>query len=280
MDKMYTVEERIRRASEIYDRRNRETVRSQTVKKELKNEGVKTKFKLIKKLLNQIVICAVIYIAMYMIQNNGYVFTDEVLEKVNEVLGRNMSFMQIYEGIKNQYVQIEEVEDTNIIIEKEEEPKEVVEEEQIGGIGGAEYIEEEKEEIEEVIEEKPTYIIPYVGQTTSKFGIRDTSLNIPKNHTGIDLAGKIGDKIISSTDGEVVLVSEEGDYGKHVKIQLGEISLIYAHCNEIYVSTGQYVNQGEEIAELGNTGNSTGPHLHFEIRVNNIPVDPEEFLTF
>ena len=101
---------------------------------------------------------------------------------------------------------------------------------------------------------------------------------MPKNHTGTDIAANLGTKIISATDGEVVLSSEEGDYGKHLKIQIGEVSVIYAHCNQLYVKQGDKIKQGQEIAEVGSTGNSTGPHLHFEIRISERKVDPQKIL--
>lgn len=66
--------------------------------------------------------------------------------------------------------------------------------------------------------------------------------------------------------------------GKHLKIQMGEVSIIYAHCNELYVRQGDMIIQGQEIAEVGSTGNSTGPHLHFEIRNSERTVDPESIL--
>ena len=88
----------------------------------------------------------------------------------------------------------------------------------------------------------------------------------------------MGTKIKSATEGEVVLVSSEGDYGKHIKVQIGEVSIIYAHCNDIYVKQGDKITQGQEIAEVGSTGNSTGPHLHFEIRMSERTVDPQTIL--
>ena len=81
----------------------------------------------------------------------------------------------------------------------------------------------------------------------------------------MDIAANMGTKIKSATSGEVVIASEEGDYGKHLKIQIGDVSIIYAHCNNLYVKQGDQISQGQEIAEVGTTGNSTGPHLHFEI---------------
>ena len=64
--------------------------------------------------------------------------------------------------------------------------------------------------------------------------------------------------------------------GKHLKIQIGRVSVIYAHCNNLYVKQGDKIVQGQEIAEVGSTGNSTGPHLHFEIRIDERIVDPQK----
>ena len=124
-----------------------------------------------------------------------------------------------------------------------------------------------------------TFIKPIEGTISSKFGQREpTTATVPKNHTGVDIASNLGTKIKASTSGEVVLASEEGDYGKHLKIQIGEVSIIYAHCNNLYVKQGDKITQGQEIAEVGSTGNSTGPHLHFEIRISERKIDPEKIL--
>ena len=130
------------------------------------------------------------------------------------------------------------------------------------------------------IKENISIIKPVNGTISSKYGLRNpTTPTVPKNHKGTDIAAVTGTKIISATDGKVVLKSTEGDYGKHLKIQIGEVELIYAHCNDLYVNEGDEVKQGQEIAEVGSTGNSTGPHLHFEIRYQNRCVDPEMILS-
>ena len=59
---------------------------------------------------------------------------------------------------------------------------------------------------------------------------------------------------------------------------MGEVSVIYAHCNQLYVKQGDKVRQGQEIAEVGSTGNSTGPHLHFEVRVNGVAYNPQNYV--
>mgnify|MGYP000760378418 CR=1 FL=1 len=124
-----------------------------------------------------------------------------------------------------------------------------------------------------------SFIKPIEGTITSGYGQREVSkATIPKNHTGTDIAANLGTKIKAATDGEVVIASSEGDYGNHLKIQIGEVSVVYAHCNSLYVKQGDKVVQGQEIAEVGSTGNSTGPHLHFEIRFLEKTIDPQKIL--
>lgn len=68
--------------------------------------------------------------------------------------------------------------------------------------------------------------------------------------------------------------------GKHLKIRCNNVTTLYAHCSEIFVKEGQIVGQGQEVAKVGNTGNSTGNHLHFEIRVDDRFVDPGKIIEF
>ena len=156
------------------------------------------------------------------------------------------------------------------------------------GIGGAVEESEQVEETQNLSQEEQdilnvkntaSFIKPVEGTISSIYGYRETATGtVPKDHTGTDIAAITGTKIKSATDGQVVLASEEGDYGKHIKVQIGEVSIIYAHCNSLYVKEGDMVTQGQEIAEVGSTGNSTGPHLHFEIRISERTVDPQKIL--
>ena len=145
--------------------------------------------------------------------------------------------------------------------------------------------EEQKTQMEldaEYVLSKVQFIKPLNNyQISSRYGLRNpTTASVPKNHKGIDLAAETGTKIISATEGTVILASSQGDYGNHLKIQIDDIIIVYAHCNKLYVKEGEEVSIGQEIAEVGSTGNSTGPHLHFEVRVENRIVDPEYILDF
>jgi murein DD-endopeptidase MepM/ murein hydrolase activator NlpD len=107
------------------------------------------------------------------------------------------------------------------------------------------------------------YIWPSVGVITSGYGWRWGRM-----HRGIDIAGPIGTPIVAAAAGEVVSAGwSSGGYGNLVEVKHGDGSItLYAHNNKILVRPGQWVEQGEQIAEIGSTGYSTGPHLHFEIR--------------
>ena len=294
MERAMTVEERIRRAEEIYERRKRNeglTVVSEEKKSENKE---KKDIKLLKKIVIQLIICTCIYLVIYTIQNNKYIFSEDFINKVNEIISQDIDFAKLYEDTKNYIMSLFNKQESQE--ENQEQNTNTVEENQNNnGIGGA--VEETKkpeetnqemqenqnlsQEEQDIINVKNTtsFIKPVEGTISSIYGFRETATgSVPKNHTGTDIAGTTGTKIKSATNGQVVLVSEEGDYGKHLKIQIGEVSIIYAHCNNIYVKEGDQITQGQEIAEVGSTGNSTGPHLHFEIRISERTVDPQKIL--
>ena len=94
----------------------------------------------------------------------------------------------------------------------------------------------------------------------------------------MDLAGKKGTPIIAPAEGEIIFAGRLYGYGKTIIIQHGNnIVTVYAHLNEINTSIGTEISKGDIIGKLGSTGRSTGNHLHYEIRVNNTPIDPEKF---
>lgn len=126
---------------------------------------------------------------------------------------------------------------------------------------------------------KPS-IWPVSGEVTSGFGWRNSPWGEGSElHPGIDIANSTGTPIVATADGEVIEAGLAGGYGNIVKINHGNgIETIYGHNSRIAVSVGQSVRKGQVIAYLGNTGRSTGPHAHYEVRVNGTAVDPISFL--
>lgn len=126
----------------------------------------------------------------------------------------------------------------------------------------------------------PTYIRPISGgRLSSGFGGRKApKRGASTNHKGVDLATPTGTAVMASCGGVVTRAGWLGSYGYAVYIQHpGGRETRYGHLSKILVSVGQQVSQGQKIALSGNTGNSTGPHLHFEIRINGTPVDPRDY---
>lgn len=124
-------------------------------------------------------------------------------------------------------------------------------------------------------------IWPTSGDVTSRFGWRSSPGGWGSEyHPGIDIANSIGTPIMATADGEVTRSSDAGDgYGRMVQIDHGNgIVTIYGHNSQLLVRVGQVVKKGDVIAYLGNTGYSTGPHCHYEIRVNGTAVNPATFL--
>jgi murein DD-endopeptidase MepM/ murein hydrolase activator NlpD len=121
---------------------------------------------------------------------------------------------------------------------------------------------------------------PVNGRLTSSFGMRyHPILHITRMHTGCDFGAPIGATIHAVGPGTVIHSSYMNGYGNVVIIDHGGgISTVYAHCSRIVVSDGQSVTRGQYIANVGSTGLSTGPHLHFEVRVNGKPVNPMRYL--
>jgi murein DD-endopeptidase MepM/ murein hydrolase activator NlpD len=127
---------------------------------------------------------------------------------------------------------------------------------------------------------KGTLYRPISGAVTSPFGYRIHPIfNVRKMHTGVDMHAGMGESIHAAAAGTVVQAGWRGGYGKCVVVDHGGgLATLYAHQSEILVDVGQKVKRGEVIGKVGSTGYSTGPHLHFEVRVNGSPVDPLGYL--
>jgi murein DD-endopeptidase MepM/ murein hydrolase activator NlpD len=123
-------------------------------------------------------------------------------------------------------------------------------------------------------------IRPLDGWKTSGFGYRISPFTNRKElHKGLDIAAPNGSPIISPADGRVTYAGRNGSYGNMVAIKHGYgIMTRYGHLSKILKKKGEKVERGEVIALVGNTGRSTGPHLHYEVRLNNVPVNPEKYI--
>lgn len=309
MERTLSPEEKIRRAEEIYYRRKMQDKTRSSARVNV-SEGKKD-FGLLKKMIFQIIICILIYTIFYMIQNTNYIFSEDVIKKTNEILSYDINIQSLYKrGMEylnslsdnvgeddsdrlqddaeietneiNSNISNEIEENNAVVIESSNEIKE----QNIGGeIVDVEQVQEEQltqmEQDAKYVKENIALIIPVKGTITSRFGLRDSqNPTVPKNHTGIDIAANQGTIFVSAMSGTVEKVSSEGDLGNHLKITNGDIATVYAHCKTIYVKEGQHISQGEKIGEVGSTGNSTGPHLHFEIKKEGRYVDPDLILKF
>jgi murein DD-endopeptidase MepM/ murein hydrolase activator NlpD len=121
---------------------------------------------------------------------------------------------------------------------------------------------------------------PSRGYVTSLYGMRiDPFTGLTQLHSGIDFSARLGAPAHATGDGMVIFSGKQGAYGNLVEVDHGHgLVTRYAHLGKMHVKIGEKVKRGQAIAEIGNTGRSTGPHLHYEIRVNGIPQDPRRFM--
>jgi murein DD-endopeptidase MepM/ murein hydrolase activator NlpD len=117
---------------------------------------------------------------------------------------------------------------------------------------------------------------PTTGRMTSGFGSRVHPIHEDiRHHAGIDIPGPTGQPVLSSAGGRVIAAGERGGYGLAVVVEHGRgLRTLYAHLSAISVQTGQWVGEADRVGLLGSTGQSTGPHLHFEVHAGGVPQDP------
>ena len=277
MERILNDSEKIRRAEEIYYRRNHRNVSISRAQEKTS----KQKTYLGSKILLEMIILLLSATVVFAVKNKDYIFTEEFLGScaqynvnLTEKLGGVMDFFVDDTDSNEVFINNTEntvstnVDDSTQVVETPAEQTQTQTSQNI-------IIDSES------LKNNYSFIKPIEGIVTSGFGARESSnSNVTSNHTGIDIATDSGTHIKSAIFGTVVQVSNEGDYGNHVKICKDNVTTLYAHCEEIFVSEGQEITQGQEIASVGSTGNSTGPHLHFEIRIDDIPINPAEIIEF
>lgn len=120
-------------------------------------------------------------------------------------------------------------------------------------------------------------IRPVSGTITSRFGVGSRIRR--SSHTGLDIATSTGTPIAAAASGTVTFSGYKGSYGNMIVISHGNgVQTYYGHCSKLYVSAGAQVSQGQIIGAVGSTGNSTGPHLHLEVRVNGVAYNPQNYV--
>ena len=307
MERTLSPEEKIRRAEEIYLRR-----RSGYTGRNIATVNVSSEknYGLLKKMILQIAICLVIYFIFYLIQNSNYVFSQDILHKTKEILSYDINLEEVFTNIMNGINNFSnELVESNTISEE----KNIIDTDMNNAIAGAKLasieaekitlaqnLNEEQQNSENSNSEQPSneepkkeeltdkeyiktfnLIKPIEGIVSSEFGIRDVDNPIvSKNHMGIDIAANTGTEIKAAMDGEVTISSTTGSYGYHIQLTNNDISTMYAHCNKLLVNVGDNVTKGQVIAEVGSTGNSTNPHLHFEIKRGNNYINPRDIIEF
>ena len=181
---------------------------------------------------------------------------DEIKDEFNEDLELDISVQEIYDSnnieLENVETAVANLNNDDIIIEKLKEQRATV-----NGVT-----------LHLPIDENTFTLI------TSRFGSRSGSY-----HTGLDVATDSGVPIHAVASGTVTQAGWNGSYGNMVTVDHGNgVETWYAHCSSIYVSVGDTVETGDTIAAVGSTGNSTGPHLHIEVRVDGVAQDPQDYL--
>lgn len=145
---------------------------------------------------------------------------------------------------------------------------------------------ESQEEIQGILNDQRSLLAakpsgwPVKGWLTSKFGMRrDPFDGRRKMHEGLDIAARTGTAVTATADGIVSSVRTEAGYGKVIVVDHGYgYRTIYGHNSRTYAKVGQRVRRGDRIAAVGNTGRSTGSHVHYEIRLNGLPVNPKKYI--
>ncbi len=127
----------------------------------------------------------------------------------------------------------------------------------------------------------PSWVYPVLGpRLSSDYGRRAHPIRkVVRHHHGVDLAAPVGAQVRAVAAGTVIYADPFAGYGKFVVVRHNQgLTSHYGHCDSISVSPGQHVRAGQVIARVGNSGHSTGPHLHLELRLNGVPSNPEHIL--
>lgn len=309
MERTLSQEERIRRAEEIYYRRKLNNSDVRMPSSQVRDKTEKRQFSLYRKMVIQILLCVLIYLVFSLIKEANYLFSENVISKTKEFLSQDINFEVISSRVNefwqnnkdkfsiftnNEEQNVNNEHNTNVENINQNTENNTSQNEQANnettGIGGASSTENnqvdentKKSQMEidaEYIKKNFELQLPVKAKVTSAYGKRESDEIVSADHSGIDLGVVVGTTVLVAMEGTVTVVSNEGEYGTHVKIVNKDVTTIYAHCSKILVKKGAKIKKGQKIALSGNTGNTTGPHLHFEIRRDERTVNPALILNF
>lgn len=286
MERIISEQDRIRRAEEIANRR-RGTISARSIN--ISTEKKKMPY-LTKVFIQTIASMCIFGLAYFLNQNYP-----QAIDTIKPILSQDINFEELYNKGNDFFSSLNQNTNENSVTEnvvnemENQATNEQVENQisneatnQIEGIGGSSEevpLSQDEQDIA-YIKTNVSMIVPTKGVVTSGYGEREPTDIISANHAGIDIGATVGTEIIAAMEGTVEEVSSYGDYGNHLKITNGEVSTLYAHCSKILVNQGDYISQGQKIAKVGNTGRTTGPHLHFEISRSGRTVNPAAIITF
>lgn len=288
LERTLSDEEKIRKAIEISQRRNNNR-RASYQEVSIPSSNSKKEYKLFKRMIMQVMICALIYLIFYLITTTNYVFSEDVINKTNSILNYDIEFYNIYKqginkikGLVSEFnsknggnVEANEIKskDNNEI--KESENAETKNNETL--VSSISQMEKDAEDVKKICD----FQKPISGKITSEFGEREVISSVmTADHKGIDIAANFGTDIQAAISGQVVEADSNSEYGKFIKIKNEDVLTVYAHCSKLKVKKGDSIEKGDVIAEVGSTGKSTGPHLHFEIRLSDRYINPRLVIQF
>jgi len=246
-------------------------------KRSTNKRSTSTSVPYIERMMRQIIICTIILVGVGIIKNVNLPLTKYASEKIKWVLQQDINIKSTYETL-NSYLNgyFKNTKDnTKTITNKITLPTTSTDQKvntqtkvsTVGNKGTTGNL-------------KISFIAPIDGKINSPFGMRtDPFSENDKMHTGIDIQAANGDKIKAAANGVVTVVDVSKDYGNYIKLKHdNSIVTLYAHCSQIIAKKGQKVKQGDIIAKVGNTGASTGAHLHFEVIKDGTAVNPLDYI--
>lgn len=243
----------------------------------------KNKISFEKKILLQFVSCIIIFAVCFGVSKSDSPAFLKAKEFIAKSLDETMDFKKAFTYISNTFVNLTN-ELPSIVVKPTDEVVPVSEPD----------MEEEKPIVTNTVTAKAAeneidlnppivyFKMPYTGELTSEFGAREHPiLAEASNHRGVDVAGNKGDTVISAAPGIVTKTGWDDTYGNYVYVKHNDrYKTFYAHLSKVCVVTDEIVDDNTKIGEIGAEGLATGPHLHFEIREDEKPIDPCIYLPF